>query len=462
MGGQSRSMTMPKRPPAQRLRAHLRANFRANLSRLRSSVVEGAQVAENRMALLGAMAVVAQPLFYVVFGLLYPQPHENVWLRLTMAILGLPIVFESLIPKRWRHLLPSYWLIYITASLPLFSTYMLLMNGLSPVWLAYQLACVMLVFMLFDARASLVSVLVGCGLGALLDLFFHHPEIPYGSLGPFVAVWLFAGAGAVICDLSRAIAWRVRTHSLQSVTATISHELRTPLASIRLGALGLDRHFPELIAGYDAAIAAGLIKPRMRARSLAIVRELAETVSSEAEHAQVTIEMLLAAAQATSQQAMGRVDAGATVAAAAARYPYGSASERERVRVEIKDNFVFLGWAPALTNVIFNLLKNSIHYTAKKTDAIIYVQVDCTEDGRGRIVVFDSGTGISPGTLPRVFERYVSGKDRPDTALGIGLAYCQDVVLKMSGTIACSSREGIFTRFVITFPRLQEDAPSAA
>ena len=50
-------MTMPKRPPAQRLRAHLRANFRANLSRLRSSVVEGAQVAENRMALLGAMAV---------------------------------------------------------------------------------------------------------------------------------------------------------------------------------------------------------------------------------------------------------------------------------------------------------------------------------------------------------------------------------------------------------------------
>ncbi|UJJ56743.1 sensor histidine kinase [Rhodanobacter thiooxydans] len=455
-------MNMSKRTPAQRLRTHLRANLRANLSRLRTSVVEGAQVAENRMALLGALAVVAQPLFYVVFGILFPQPHENLWLRLVIVLLGLPIVLEPVIPPKWRRHLPIYWLLYITATLPLFSTYMLLMNGISAAWLAYQVAAIMLVFMLFDARAGLLSVFVGCGLGVILDNVFHHAEIHYRTLGPVVAVWLFAGAGAVICDLSRAIAWRVRTHSLQSVTATISHELRTPLASIRLAALGLDRHFPELIAGYDAAIAAGLIRPRMRARSLAVVRELADTVSSEAEHAQVTIEMLLAAAQATSQQAMGRVDAGATVSAAAARYPYGSSAERGRVHVAIKDNFCFFGWAPALTNVIFNLLKNAIHYTAKKSEAMIHVQVDRVEGGRGRITVFDTGTGIAPSTLPRVFERYVSGKDRPETALGIGLAYCQDVVRKMSGTITCSSTEGIFTRFVITFPILAEDAPSAA
>lgn len=444
--------------PAKRLRA----NLRASVSRLRTSVVEGARVAENRMAVLGAMAVLAQPLFYVVFGVLFPQPHENVWLRAGMALLGLPIVLEAAIPRPWRRYLPIYWLTYITVTFPLFSTYMVLMNGLTAVWLAYQVACVLLVFMLFDVRASLVSVFVGCGLGALLDTFFHHAEIPYHTLGPIAAVWLFAGAGAVLCDLSRVIAWRVRSDSLRTMSSTIAHELRTPLASIQLAATGLERHFPELIAGYDAAIAAGLIKPRMRARSLAVVRDLAETVASEAEHAQVTIEMLLAAAQISHQQAMGRVDAGATIAAAAARYPYGSTGERERVSVNVQENFTFLGWAPALTNVVFNLLKNAIHYTAKKGDAVIYLQVDRVGDGYGRIIVFDTGAGIPAGTLPLVFERYVSGQGRPDTALGIGLAYCQDVVRKMSGTITCSSREGVFTRFTITFPTLPEDAPSAA
>ncbi|UJJ60404.1 sensor histidine kinase [Rhodanobacter denitrificans] len=414
------------------------------------------------MAFLGAMAVAAQPLFYLIFGVLFPQPYENAWLRAAIAVLGLPIVLEAAIASRWRRYLSIYWLIYVTASLPLFSTYMLLMNGLSAVWLAYQVACVMLVFMLFDVRASLTSVFVGCGLGLLLDLVFHYPEIPYHTLGPIIAVWVFAGAGAVICDLSRVIAWRVRSESLKSVTATISHELRTPLASIHLAARGLERHFPELLAGYDAAIAAGLIKPRMRARSLAVVRDLANTVTSEAEHAQVTIEMLLAAVQVTNQQAMGRVDAGATISAAAERYPYGSTWERERVMVTVKQNFTFLGWPPALTNVIFNLIKNAIHYTAKKSDAMIYVQVDRTGDGRGQIIVFDSGTGIPSGTVPLVFERYVSGRGRPDTALGIGLAYCQDVVRRMGGTISCSSREGIYTRFTITFPILPEDATSAA
>ncbi|KZC32593.1 MULTISPECIES: sensor histidine kinase [unclassified Rhodanobacter] len=414
------------------------------------------------MALLGTMAVVSQPLFYVVFGVLFPQPHENGWLRLAMALLGLPIVFEASIPRRWRTYLPVYWLIYITVSFPLFSTYMVLMNGLTAVWLAYQITCLLLVFMLFDVRASLVSVFVGCGLGVLLNILFHHSEVPYHTVGPIAAVWLFAGVGAVLCDLSRVIAWRVRTDSMRSVTSTIAHELRTPLASIHLAASGLERHFPELIAGYDAAIEAGLIKPRMRARSLAVVRELADTVASEAEHAQVTIEMLLAAAQVTNQQAMSRVDAGATVDAAIKRYPYGSTAEKDRVSFTVSANFTFLGWGPALTNVIFNLIKNAIHYTAKKPGATIVIMVDRLSESRGRIVVWDSGPGISPGTLPLVFERYVSGRGRPDTALGIGLAYCQDVVGKMGGTISCTSHEGIYTRFTVILPALQEDAPSAA
>src|SRR3546814_10776113 len=114
---------------------------------------------------------------------------------------------------------------------------------------------------------------------------------------------------------------------MRSVTSTIAHELRTPLASIHLAARGLERHFPELLAGYDAAVNAGLIKPQMRARPLAVVRELASAVGMEAEHAQVTIEMLLAAAQANNQPAMSRVDAAATVQAAVERYPYGRSEE---------------------------------------------------------------------------------------------------------------------------------------
>jgi len=430
----------------------LKVRVHGALLRLNATLRHSARFAERRMPLLGAVAVASFPLFYLIWGYVFPQPYENLGWRLVVAALSLPLLLAGYLPPRLRDLLPLYWLPCIIVSLPLFTTYMMLMNGMTTVWVMTQLTSTFLVFLLFEVRVSIYALLIGWFLAGLCWFLGGHPDVPMHPLGPLFMVWAFAFITAIVCNLSRSIAEHSRGDSLRATSATIAHEMRTPLASIRLAGTGLAKHLPELLGGYEAAVKAGLIKPKMRSSTFGVIRDMADTVANEAEHAMVTIEMLLAAAQFAERGKDTEVDAGATVEAALNRYPYGSATERDRVRVAVKDTFVFTGSAPALTNVIFNLVKNALHYTARKQEALVHIQVDRPNAGVGRITIFDTGQGISPELLPRIFHRFVSGKERPETALGIGLAYCQEAVAQMGGQIKCSSKSGIFTRFDITFP----------
>jgi signal transduction histidine kinase len=70
------------------------------------------------------------------------------------------------------------------------------------------------------------------------------------------------------------------------------------------------------------------------------------------------------------------------------------------------------------------------------------------------VEVADTGGGIPPGDLTRIFEPFYSTKER---GTGLGLAFTRQVVEEHGGTIRCESAIGRGTTFVIRFPATPEE-----
>ena len=99
----------------------------------------------------------------------------------------------------------------------------------------------------------------------------------------------------------------------------------------------------------------------------------------------------------------------------------------------------------ALTNLIINGLQ-SMDGTGGKIEVALALERD---GQRVRIEVTDTGRGIAPDDISKVFEPYYSTKE---TGTGLGLAIVKKAIEDHRGTITVKSRVGEGTTFTITLP----------
>jgi signal transduction histidine kinase len=102
-----------------------------------------------------------------------------------------------------------------------------------------------------------------------------------------------------------------------------------------------------------------------------------------------------------------------------------------------------------LRSVLTNLIINSLQAMDGAGQSIV-VSLSCDEAGqRVRIEVADTGRGIAPEDISKVFEPYYSTKE---TGTGLGLAIVKKAIDEHGGTIGVTSRQGSGTTFVVTLP----------
>jgi signal transduction histidine kinase len=70
-------------------------------------------------------------------------------------------------------------------------------------------------------------------------------------------------------------------------------------------------------------------------------------------------------------------------------------------------------------------------------------------DGEIEISVEDSGPGVSPDTLRRLFEPLITTKTK---GIGLGLALVKRIVERHRGTVKYAPREGAGARFIVRLP----------
>ncbi len=108
-----------------------------------------------------------------------------------------------------------------------------------------------------------------------------------------------------------------------------------------------------------------------------------------------------------------------------------------------------LGQADALKQVLLILLDNAL----KHADGPITVAGEVLEK-QVIVSVHDSGPGIDPELLPRLFERFSRGRaSGDDNGTGLGLAIAKALVEAQGGTLAIGSQPGEGSIFSVTLPQ---------
>ncbi|PWF48665.1 sensor histidine kinase [Massilia glaciei] len=237
------------------------------------------------------------------------------------------------------------------------------------------------------------------------------------------------------------------------LAATIAHEMRTPLATIRNQARVLAKGLPELIAGYEHAVAQGVIESGLRAGHLDYLRELARDIEAEVYRSNFIVDMVLASACGGTlcTDGFARHAVGRCVEEALLRYPFEGGA-RARVRLRAEGEFDFHGCDTLLVYVLYNLLKNALSALAAAGRGDIEISFERGAE-HNRLRVTDTGNGIARDVLPLVFDPYYT--TRPGGGgTGMGLAFCKRVLGAFGGSIACDSVEGQYTTMVLAFPAL--------
>jgi PAS domain S-box-containing protein len=109
-----------------------------------------------------------------------------------------------------------------------------------------------------------------------------------------------------------------------------------------------------------------------------------------------------------------------------------------------------------LKQVLLNLLANAVKYNREAGAVRVSCQV--TQPGRLQIAVRDTGPGIAPENLDRLFVPFDRlGADQSATeGTGIGLVLSKGLVEAMAGTIGVQSKPGVGTTFWIEFDRIED------
>lgn len=111
--------------------------------------------------------------------------------------------------------------------------------------------------------------------------------------------------------------------------------------------------------------------------------------------------------------------------------------------------------ADRLKQVFSNLVRNSLQ--AMPEGGSLTAEAIALPNNRVRIIFTDTGCGMTPKQVERLFEPFTSTKP---SGTGLGLSIVYQIVRDHGGTINVQSREGAGTTITIELPGTQQDTPA--
>jgi len=143
---------------------------------------------------------------------------------------------------------------------------------------------------------------------------------------------------------------------------------------------------------------------------------------------------------------------------------FRASAEEKGVRIELalpEGDPTVIGTEEDMERILNNLITNAIKYTPR--GGVISLALSAT-DGEIILSVRDTGIGIGPEDIPKIFDDFFRTKEakRIDPyGRGMGMPFVKRIVENVGGTITVKSEKGKGTEFIITFPRAPK-TPSVA
>src|SRR5215471_17929660 len=225
-----------------------------------------------------------------------------------------------------------------------------------------------------------------------------------------------------------------------NLIATLSHELKTPLTSLAMGA--------------------ELMEESMRGAMTDKQRELLETIHDDIGRMTAIAGNLLDASRTTvARIGVERRAIQLDRIVRDACRPLALQAAEKKIHLEVVADggrpLAIWGDPIKLPWVISNLVGNSLRYTPSGGR----ITIELRREGKvARTVVQDTGTGIAPEMMPRIFEPYAQAPDSSAEmgSAGLGLYIAKEIVEAHNGRIFAQSSPGEGTTFTIDIPIREE------
>ena len=214
---------------------------------------------------------------------------------------------------------------------------------------------------------------------------------------------------------------------LSQFSADLAHELRTPLFNLR----------------GEAEIAL------TQARTPEAYRDVLASSLEELDRLSRMIESLLFVARAEQPQPrIARQSLDARTEAEVVRDFHEAAAEEQGVRLIVEGTACVDAEPAMLRRTLTNLVTNALAHTPRGGTVTVRV---AEESGEAIFTVSDTGPGIAPEHLPRIFDRFYRADPARGGGAGLGLAIAKSIAELHGGTLTAASGPG--ATFTLMLPR---------
>jgi signal transduction histidine kinase len=219
--------------------------------------------------------------------------------------------------------------------------------------------------------------------------------------------------------------------------STVSHELRTPLSNLKLYLSLLERGKAEKREQYQRVLLQEVTRLENLIQDLLDLSRL-ETGGSLATKTGVNLWDIVTHVLMVLE-------------------PQAEAKQITLVSTrEVKRDVL---WVQALreqmVQMLINLVANAINYT--HPGGQVTLSLDLRKDARGKWIIAsiqDTGVGIGPADLPRIFDRFYRGRiqQHMSPGTGLGLSIVKEILDRHEGWITVESDLGVGSRFTVGLP----------
>jgi two-component system, CAI-1 autoinducer sensor kinase/phosphatase CqsS len=402
---------------------------------------------QSRLKSIGVFVLLGQPFFGWIWLHVFPQPYENMYLRIIVASLGLLMIWGHFSDRPDSRETEWMFILVMWIELPVLFMFLYFMNIASVAWFGSILVMLVIYYQLTDWRLATLGILGAAVLAYSVVSFYFSPKLIFiDLLSAQGVVLLFAWSSALELAISSANLRRKRLENSLTTMGIIAHELRTPLATLSLLGDALRATAGNTMSPINHHQIDSIVT-RIYALSRGMNRQIdMQIANSSLLHLSPTKEELSAVT---------------VVRSAMTQYPFRNQRDKEVFEISVLSDFSFLGSHHLFVQVILNLVKNAYHAIALTQkhleNADVRIEISCTGK-QGVIKVFDRGIGVTTLMRNKIFEPFFSTQS--DTGHGLGLAFCRAVVSSAGGKISVHSSHEAGTCFTIALPLYRSKWPN--
>lgn len=333
-----------------------------------------------------------------------------------------------------------YWYINLIVCLPLLSTVIFFLEGDNLAGIVNVCFSIFLLSILVSWKLFVILSFMGVALGYLyLNIFLGNAGVIKAKEIYILSYLLFISITiGLTFSRNKEINILEKFRKMKYMGMQIAHEVRVPLSDVSISIQIIRKIFSKIIPNAHKE----KIILEMNKEEFTILNDTIDNCPDKVRIGSDIVTNLLFSLK------KGILVSGSDYCSVKEILNEITKAYKSQIKFDRKGNkdIKFYGSRLHMLHCFHNIIKNAIKYGSVNDRSQLNIYLE------NNLLVFkDSGSGILIKDQERIFEAYYTSSN---TGIGLGLAFCKDVMESINGDIKCESKPNKGTKIILIYPRL--------